>query len=380
MTLTIAGGHVVDRERVHRADVVIEGGTIRRVGITTEADGAVLDAAGRLVARGFIDLQLNGAYGHDLTADPSALWDVAAALPRHGVAAFLPTIVSAPLDTYERALAVLAAGPPAHWRGARPLGWHFEGPMLNPARRGAHARRHLRLPDPDLYGSWSRSGGVRLVTLAPELPGAITAIRRLDEAGIVVAAGHTEASTDEFARAVDAGVTYLTHLFNAMAPLAHREPGPVGCVLAGGPVRAGLIADGIHVDPIAVQAAWRALRPDRLNVVTDATAALGMPAGRHRLGRTELTVDATGVRTLDGTLAGSNLALDQAVRNLARFTGCGPQEAIATVTTNAAAILHLDVAMAPGAAADLVVLTPELEVVATIVAGAILYDRAGGSG
>jgi N-acetylglucosamine-6-phosphate deacetylase len=375
VTLVLSGGSIVTRSGVEQASVCLEGPVIASVGSEVAGADDVLDVSGLLISAGFIDLQLNGAHGMDLTDDPLNLWDVAAVLPRYGVTSFLPTMITAEPARYGQALDVLGAGPPAGWYGAMPLGWHFEGPMLNPARKGAHPARLLVEPNPELYGRWSHAAGVALVTLAPELPGGLDAVRTLHAAGVVVSAGHTAASTVEIDASIDAGVTYLTHLFNAMVPFAHREPGPIGVALAGPPLVCGLIADGIHVHPTAVRAAWGALGCDRLNLVTDAVGALGMPRGPYRLGAIEVSVGPDGVRNADGTLAGSNLAMDEAVRNLMLFTGCALHEAVATVTATPARVLGRSDkgCIESGAAADLAVLTPELEVVATIVGGEIVH-------
>ena len=370
--LCIAGGTVVGADGVASADVLVVDGAIAAVGPSLSApDGAVLVSAdGLLVAPGSIDLQLNGAHGIDLTEEPERLWEVAALLPRYGVTGFLPTIVTSPPEVVDRAMVALAARP-AGFVGAEPLGLHLEGPMLNPDRRGAHPGSLLRQPEPSLVSGWSRQAGVALVTLAPELPGAVPIIEQLVGNGVVVSAGHTAASVSELSAAVDAGVSYITHLFNAMAPFSHRSPGPIGVALADPRLTVGLIADGIHVHPTAVAVAWRALGPDRLNLVSDAVAALGLPAGPSRLAGRDVTVGEGGVRLADGTLAGSATALDEAVRNLLAFTGCSVSEALGTVTSTPARVLGLTRkgVVAPGFDADLVLLTRDLEVVATIVAG-----------
>jgi N-acetylglucosamine-6-phosphate deacetylase len=370
--LFVAGGLVVGAAGVEPADVLVEDGAIVAVGPSLPApDGAVVvPADGLFVAPGFVDLQINGAHGIDLTVEPERLWEVAALLPRYGVTGFLPTIVTSPPEVVERAMAALAARP-AGFAGAEPLGLHLEGPMLNPDRRGAHPGSLLRQPDPALVEGWSRQAGVALVTLAPELPGALPIIEQLVGSDVVVSAGHTAASVAELSAAVDTGVSYITHLFNAMAPFSHRAPGPIGVALADQRLTVGLIADGIHVHPTAVAVAWRALGPDRLNLVSDAVAALGLPAGSSRLAGRDATVGEDGVRLADGTLAGGATALDGAVRNLIAFTGCSVSEALATVTSTPARVLGLarKGVVAPGFDADLVLLTRDLEVVATIVAG-----------
>jgi N-acetylglucosamine-6-phosphate deacetylase len=350
-------------------DVLVVDGRIAAVGpeLVAPAGTPVLDVPGAVVAPGFIDLQINGAHGIDLAHEPERLGELAALLPRYGVTAFCPTIVSSPPGIVERALAAWRAwtadgtAAPAH---AAPLGLHLEGPMLNPARRGAHAERHLRPPSLAVIGGWSPDAGVALVTLAPELAGALDVVTTLVDRGVVVAAGHTDASSAEIEVAVAAGVTMVTHLYNAMRPFAHRDPGPVGATLAGAVPVAGLIADGVHVHPLAVAAAWRALGPGWLALVTDAVSALGQPDG-----------PAGGVRLPDGTLAGSTLTMDAAVRNLRAFTGCSLGDAVTTATATPAAVLRDDSRgeLVAGRRGDLAVLTTAGEVVATVIAGAVAW-------
>jgi N-acetylglucosamine-6-phosphate deacetylase len=374
--LAVVGGAIAHGDGFEPSDVVVRDATIVSVGrpIAIPQGAEVVPADGLLVAPGFVDLQVNGAHGVDITAEPERLWDVASVLPRYGVCGFLPTVVTSPSDAPRRALAALARRPDG-FVGAEPVGVHFEGPMLNPQRRGAHAPGFLRAPDTALTAGWTRANGVALVTLAPELPGASSVIAHLVANGVVVAAGHTTATVREMKEAIDAGVSYVTHLFNAMAPFSHREPGPVGAALTDGRVTAGLIADGIHVHPTAVAVAWRVLGPDRLSLVSDAVAALGQPHGPVRLGSQDVVLDETGVRLPDGTLAGSALSLDEAVRNLVAYTGCAAHEAIATVTSVPARVLGLAGAGAvlPGHRADLTLLTPDLHVAGTIVAGRVVH-------
>ena len=194
--------------------------------------------------------------------------------------------------------------------------------MISRHHLGAHVPAHVAALEADEIDEWIASGVVSLVTLAPELPGALDVTRRLATAGVVVSGGHTAMTPDDLAAACDVGLSYSTHLFNAMAPFNHRSPGPIGAVLAHDTLVAGLICDGIHVDPIAVRMAWHALGPMRMSLVSDASPALGMPYGRMQLAGFEIIHDETGVRTVDGVLAGSALALDQAVRNLMAFAGC----------------------------------------------------------
>jgi N-acetylglucosamine-6-phosphate deacetylase len=383
--LRIAGGRVlVGRDWVD-ADVEVAAGTLsavqRRSAERLASTSELLDATGLLVAPGLIDLQINGAFGHDFTGNPESMWNVGAMLPRSGVTAFLPTIVSSPPDVAERALEVLAAGPPEGYVGATPLGLHFEGPMLAPSRRGAHDERYLRTPSAGVIAGWSRDGGVRLVTLAPELPRAGEVIRELVENGVVVSAGHSDTSFEQAVEAFAIGVTSGTHLFNAMSGFHHREPGLSGALLMETAPPSGLIVDGAHVYPGAVAAAWAARGADGLVLVTDAVAATGIQEGATglTLGGQPLSTDGSVIRDDAGRLAGSALTLDLAVRNLVAFTGAEPSAAlVAASATPARVIGEPDRGeIRVGAAADLVILDDALEVVATIVGGRIAFDRRG---
>jgi N-acetylglucosamine-6-phosphate deacetylase len=217
---------------------------------------------------------------------------------------------------------------------------------------------------------------VRLVTLAPELPGALPLVAALAARGVLVSSGHSMATYDQAEAAFAAGARYGTHLFNAMPPLEHREPGLPGALLTSPAQTAGIIPDGVHTHPSIVALAWRMKGPQRLNVVTDAMAALGMPPGRYRLGDQEVTVTATDARLPSGTLAGSVLSMDAALRNLLAYTGCSLPEALPTITSTPADLLGLGQArgrLRAGAYADLVVLTPQLAVALTVVEGIVLF-------
>lgn len=361
-------------------DLTFVDGEVAEPGVAGEPD-RVLEADGLTVLPGLIDLQVNGAAGFDITAEPGSLWDVAAALPSYGVTAFAPTVVTADHATRDAALAALRQGPPAGWAGAVPLGLHLEGPMLAPTRCGAHPPHLLAAPTLDLVAGWSRDAGILMVTMAPELPGAIEVIRHLTARGVVVCLGHTEATTDQAVAAVAAGATAVTHLGNAMPPMLAREPGPVGLALAGPDLVAGVIADGHHLHPSTLQAFWRALGPERFLAVSDTTAALGMDRGRARLGDQDVLVADGAVRLADGTLAGSAASLSRCLAVLRATTRCSVADAVASATSTPARLIgdRSRGSLDPGRRGDvtLVDTTAGFEVVATVVGGEVVHGEAG---
>lgn len=380
--LCVRGGTVITPDGPRKADLRIAGDTIVGVeptggGAAVEAEDVLdLDVTGLIVAPGFLDLQVNGGWGIDLTSElgshPDRLWRLAEHLPAQGVTAFLPTVVSAPASAVSAALRAVRDRPSDH-RGAEPLGIHAEGPLLAPAKRGTHDPRHLRAADPAVIDGWTRQVGIAVATVAPELPGALERIRELVAAGVVVSIGHTAASYEQTIAALDAGARAGTHLFNAMSGWSGRDPGAAGALLTDPRATVGLIVDGAHLHPATVDAAWRLLGPGRAVLVTDAIAAAGTDDGTAVLGARTVTIRDGAVRDEEGVLAGSVVTLDRALRELVAVTGADPFDALRTVTATPAALLgcHDRGRLATGARADLVLLTPGLEVAATLVGGQV---------
>jgi len=336
----------------------------------------VLDLDGLFLAPGFLDLQLNGGVGKHFTDDPTAIWEVGRFIPRYGVTSFLACLVSPSPEVLARAQDLVRTGPPQEYRGARLLGLHVEGPFLNPQKRGAHNPASLASPNPKTIEDWSAEAGIRLVTLAPELPGSLNIIGELVARGIVVAAGHSTATYEEALASFDRGIRYGTHLFNAMGSLHHRQPGLAGALLDDKRITVGIVADGIHVHPSLVRLTWSRIGGDRLNLVSDAMGALGMTSGEYRHYGLDIVVREGIAHLKDGTLAGSTLSLDVALRNLIKFTGCDVQEAIKTITTTPVSLLGLadrQGTVAVHKVADLVILNQDFTVSGTIVNGEVAY-------
>lgn len=319
---------------------------------------------------GLVDLQVNGGFGHDFTNDPASIWEVAAGLPRFGVTAFVPTVTSAPVETSLEALAVLAGGPPEGWRGARPLGLHVEGPMISPERRGTHPVASLTPPSIDFAERLVDAGPPLMVTVAPELPGAGEVVKRLVAAGTVVAIGHSAATADEAEAAFGWGISHVTHLYNAMSGLDHRSPGVAAAALAHDRVTVGLIADGIHVASPMLRLAWKALGRERISLVTDAMAAMGVGDGDFQIGSVPVRVRGAEVRNEEGTLAGSAATLDHVVRTMKAATACSVEEAVAMASSTPAAV----VGYRPSEG-DAVLLDEDLQVLATAIRGEVVYRR-----
>jgi N-acetylglucosamine-6-phosphate deacetylase len=354
--------------------ITIEGGRVAAIEPATEpAPGSRGGPTARIVP-GLLDIQLNGAFGHDFT-DPSAdLEVVGRGLTRFGITGYVPTLVTSPAAAYGPALSHLRRPPGP--REARALGAHIEGPFISPRHPGTHDPSQLRLPDTVEAAAWLEAGVISYVTLAPELPGALALISYLVDHGVRVSMGHTDATWAEAAAAAAVGATQATHLFNAMRPLRHRDPGVAGFVLAND-VKAGFIADGHHLAFETLRIVARVKLPDEAHLVTDALSGLGMPPGRYRLAGLEYVSDGTCGRLDDGTLSGSLLPLNRALGNLVEFVGLDPADAVRAATLNPARTLGLDGSVGRievGRVADVALLDDAWEVQATFVDGLVAYE------
>ena len=358
---------------IPQAAVLVEDGIVTTLepGRSSAGDAEPLTEPGDIIVPGFIDLQVNGFGGCDASAGAAAVSAISAGLPEFGVTGFLPTIITRPL---EEVVAFVGVVRRADAPGARLLGAHVEGPFLNPGFKGAHEARLMTEPTPKRVDALL-GVGPRMVTLAPELQGSLEAARRLSRAGVLVAAGHTGASFEQAQQAVGAGVRFATHVFNAMVPMHHREPGGVAAFLLDRRVTVGLIADGVHVAPAVMDLIVRARAGAGIALTTDQTAAAGGPPGRYRLGDTEVISDGRAVTRLDGTLAGSAATMDHLVRQVALLAGLRRAVAMASAAPARALKLAGRGRIGPGLPADLVVLDERLRVRVTLVGGRITYRR-----
>jgi N-acetylglucosamine-6-phosphate deacetylase len=385
LTLTVAR-LLTPVETLAPAFVTVETGRIvdfgPRAATSVPVTAPVHDLGDVTLAPGLVDIHLHGGAGHDVMESGSdALLAIEKSLARQGVTAYLPTTVTASLDDTLRALERLAAAIEQAQRGdarenrARPLGVHLEGPFLSHARRGVHPPEHLQWPTLAVFDRlWQAARGhVRLMTIAPELDGALEVIAEAVRRGVRVSLGHSDADLTSARAGIAAGARHATHTFNAMRPLGHRDPGLLGVLLTDPRLTADIIADGVHLDPAIVKLFLQAKGAENAVLISDATAATGMPDGKYRLGSFDVEVR-DGRCMADGRLAGSVLTLDRAVRNVMEFAGWGLQNAVRAASANPARVLGLDAEVGQvrtGARADFVVLSSDGRVQQTILGGVV---------
>jgi N-acetylglucosamine-6-phosphate deacetylase len=348
-------------------------------GAVPDDDSELIDVGGLLLMPGLVDVHQHGAGGASYDHGPGAATEAVRHHRRNGTTTTVASLASAPIDVLEARVSSLA---PLVASGLL-AGVHLEGPWLNPVRAGAHDRAALIAPRPVDVARLVAAGrgAVRMVTLAPELPGGLAAVEQLAAAGVVVAIGHTDATYETTREALARGATAGTHLYNAMRPVHHREPGPVVALLESD-AAIELVGDGVHLHPAVLGGTARLAGPGRVVLVTDAMAAAGMPDGRYLLGDREVTVTDDVARGPGGELAGSTITLAEAVRFAVTVAGVPLHEAVTAATAAPAALLGLpDVGrLTPGAWADVVLMTPELDLAGVLFRGAWERPLAGRNG
>ncbi len=378
LTAITAARLLTPNEVVESPLVLVEDGKIlsiaSRNGAETPHDARHIDFAGATLVPAWLDIHIHGAAGHDvMEATPEAVANVGKFLATRGVANFFPTTVTAPIDSILHSLEGIAnaiENPSA--TGARAIGIHLEGPFLSHAKRGVHPPELLVNPSVELFDRfWQAARGhIKLMTIAPEIPGALDTIAHSVKLGVRITLGHSNGTLAEAKAGAFAGAHSFTHTYNAMRALDHREPGILGYALASD-LYADLICDGIHVAPEAVEIYWKSKGPERAVLITDGISATGMPDGKYMLGHLEVTV-ANDTCTANGVLAGSVLMMDKAVRNFAAFTGATLAQTVQLASANPARMMGLDDrigTLVAGRAADITVLDEKSNVVATLING-----------
>jgi N-acetylglucosamine-6-phosphate deacetylase len=369
-------------EEIQRPLLVVEDGRITEVssglGTPAPANASLVDFGDAVITPGFVDIHIHGGAGLDvMLASPSDLPRLGKFLATHGVTGYFPTTVAAPLDSTCAALERIADAIEATITNgsvqARPIGIHLEGPFLSHKRRGVHPPENLVEPTVAIFDRlWQAARGhVRVLTIAPEIPGAMEVIAEAARRNVCVSLGHSDAEMPVAQEAVKAGARHATHTFNAMRPLDHRDPGIIAEVLTDDRLSADMIVDGIHVAPSVVKIFLETKGRERAVLITDAISATGMPDGRYKLGPIEVDVK-DGKCSSGGSLAGSVLTMDRAVRNVTKFSSWSLRDAVRAATLNPARAVGLAKhhgVLAAGANADFTVLSPAGEVMKTFVGG-----------
>ncbi|MCC7355244.1 MAG: N-acetylglucosamine-6-phosphate deacetylase [Anaerolineae bacterium] len=380
----ITNGTIITPARLWEGGaILVEGGRIASIGrrddFGTLPDAEIMDATGHWVAPGYVDVHVHGAVGRDMMEGTAeAISTAATFFARHGTTAFLPTSITDSPEAIGRFLGAVVEAQRRGTGGAQVLGAHVEGPYINPKMSGAQPTEFIRPADRQEYERWFASGVVRLITLAPEIPENRALIPYALQHGAVVSIGHSAATYQETMAAVGLGVNHATHTFNAMSGLHHRDPGTVGAVLYADKVYAELIADTVHVHPAAMAILVRAKGSGRTVLVTDAMAAAGLGDGDYPLGAHVTYVRNSIARVANGSLAGSLLTMDQAVKNIVRETGSTLAQAVERASLTPAR--SIDVAdckgsLEPGKDADVLLLDKDLNVTLTMVRGEIVYRQ-----
>ncbi|RUS52553.1 N-acetylglucosamine-6-phosphate deacetylase [Kurthia sp. 3B1D] len=379
MSLLIKGVTVVNAaERLENIDVLMVDGKIQRIAKEIQADATIIDGTGKYLLPGFIDMHIHGSVRCDaMDASDEGLHTMAASLLREGTTSFLATTMTQSPENIEAALAVLGDFKPT-LQEAEMVGVHLEGPFVSKKRAGAQPLEHITPPDMALFRKWQQLSGHRIkeITIAPEEPGGMEAVKALHADGVVVSIGHSDATFDEVVEAVELGVSQGTHLYNQMRPFHHREPGVIGATWLLPEIKAELIADFIHSHPKAVLMAYKMKTAAGIILITDAMRAKGMPYGDYDLGGQLVHVTETGAHLPNGSLAGSVLTMDQAVRNMHQATNCSLEELVQMSSFNAAQQLQMTNKgrLVEQADADAVLLDERLTLVQTVKAGNIVYE------
>ena len=374
-TLIQNGIVITPQETLREHNLILNNSQIEAIGIGDTSADSIIDAKGCYVVPGFIDVHVHGAAGYDtMDATAEAIQGMGAFYAKHGVTSYYPTTMTMPAPDIQAALENVERCPQPT-NGAQHLGVHVEGPYLNLKYKGAQPPGYFRNPSPAEYGQWLETGVCKLITVAPEIEGGMQIVQELTALGVEFAIGHSAATYDEAVKAFDAGVRQVTHVFNGMVGLHHREPGALAAILTDDRVDAQLIADGIHVHPGMIRMLIRAKGAEHVMLITDAIQAAGLSDGDYSLGGQQVTVTEGIARIASGALAGSTLTMDKAIRNMMSFTDLPLHKVIGMASTVPARSMRLPNKgkLVAGYDADVVLLNRDLDVMMTIVGGRVVY-------
>lgn len=375
--LTITNGKVIsDMEILEDKNVVLDDGKIVSIGDDIPEGSKVLNASGNYVSPGFIDIHMHGADGCDvMNGTYDSVNRISKAIARHGVTSFVPTTMTLDTDSIKKAIDNIKESKAKGTEGAGILGLHIEGPFLSPKARGAHDPQYIRLPDIDFLANivGNDYSIIKQITIAPEIDGAPDFIKYIVGQGMIASIGHSAGTYEDAMKAIECGASHSTHLYNAMTPLKHREPGIVGAIFDSG-ITTEMICDGIHLHFAAIRTAIAVKGYNNIALITDSMQACCMKDGKYSLGGLDVFVKDGAARLKDGTLAGSTLTIDRAVRNVLKNTNLNITEVVAMATKVPARIVKEDGRkgyIKPGYDADIVVFDQNINIKATIIGGNI---------
>jgi len=383
--VAIKNGRIVTpRDMIENGVILVKNAKIKAVGekdkVGVPSNALVIDASGRAVTPGFIDIHIHGSGGSDtMEASYDSLNNMSIFEARHGTTGFLPTTITASQEDLLVSVRAIKTAMEKGTSGGEILGVHLEGPYINIERKGGQPPEYIRKPDLEELGHLIResNNSIKIVTLAPEVEGGLELVRRVVQKGIVASIGHSDSTYEEALRAVEAGISHACHTYNAMKGFHHREPGALGAVLTTDKITAELVADGIHAHPAAMRILVKCKGTDRIILVTDAIVGTGM-RGRYKVGGRDIIVTMKSSRFLDGSIAGSVLTMDSAVKNMMELVGISLRDAVKMATVNPArriGVYNRKGSLEVGKDADITIVDDRLNVHMTMVMGRIVYKR-----
>lgn len=378
--MLIKNCNIIYLDKIEKGSVLIEDGKIKEINPTNATDKDVIDAEGLYLSPGFIDVHIHGAGGCDtMDGTVESLSTIAKTIVKHGTTSFTPTTMTVAAEAIRKSMSIIKKFKEEGTEGANVLGAHLEGPFISPKAIGAQNPNYLLAPSIENYKEivGEYSDAVVSITMAPEVDGAKELIKYLSDEGVTVSMGHTKATYAEAMEGIKCGACHSTHLYNAMTPLTHREPGVVGATFDSD-ITTETISDGIHISYPALRIAYKQKGTDKVLLVSDAMEACGMPDGNYSLGGQDVVVKNGAARLLDGTLAGSVLTLDKAIKNIYNNSNYPLHEVVRMATYNSAKHCHVEDRkglIKEGYDADVLLFNDDIEIKKVFVGGNEVYSR-----